>query len=80
MSSVTSKLFEHVLLERFRGILTTCEQQFGFKRSLGCAECSFVLKETIDYYLSNGNKEILICLCFGLVQGIRSCVALSTFH
>ena len=61
LSSVTSKLFEHVLLERFRGILTTCEQQFGFKRSLGCVECSFVLKETIDYYLSNGNKEIYVC-------------------
>ena len=38
------------------------QHQFGFKRGHGCSEFSFVLKkETVDYYLSRGNKEVYVC-------------------
>ena len=63
LSSVISKVLEHVFLDRFRAALSWCELQFGFKQSYGCAECSFVLRETIDYYLSNGDRYV----CFRLV-------------
>ena len=61
LSSAISKVLEHVFLERFRAALSSCEQQFGFKQGHGCAECSFVLREAIDYYLSNGNREVYVC-------------------
>ena len=61
LSSVTSTLLEHILLERFRSVLSSCEQQFGFKQGQGCADCSFVRRETIEYYLSNGNREVHVC-------------------
>ena len=39
----------------------SCEFQFGFKKGIGCAECSHVVQEAIDYYLSNGTNSMLAC-------------------
>ena len=41
--------------------LSTSAQQFGFKRYHSGSNCSFVLKETIDYYVKNGNKVVHTC-------------------
>ena len=61
ISSVVSKASEHVILIKWGVYLSTSAQQFGFKRDLSCSDCSFVLKETIDYYVTNGNKVVHTC-------------------
>ena len=58
ISSVTSKLLEIVLLQRLQNILWSTDQQFGFKRGHSCSDCSFVLKESIKYYLERGNQAM----------------------
>ena len=47
--------------DKLHGILMSSQQQVGFKKGHGCSDCSFVLKETAEYYLSNGNKEVYVC-------------------
>ena len=42
--------------DKLHGMLMSSQQQFGFKKGHGCSNCSFVLKETVDFYLSNDNK------------------------
>eukprot|EP00118_Oscarella_pearsei_P022630 m.264231 g.264231 ORF g.264231 m.264231 type:complete len:281 (+) comp40468_c0_seq4:1113-1955(+) len=58
ISSVVSKVLENILAERLGRHVQTVEQQFGFKKGHGCADCSFVVKEVIDHYLANGNKRV----------------------
>ena len=61
VSSIISKTLELLILDKLSDILGSSQHQFGFKRGHGCSECSFVLKETVDYYLSRGNKEVYMC-------------------
>ena len=58
ISSVMSKVLERIILDRFQGVLGSRDQQFGFKRGHSCSDCSFVLKGSVDYYLSNGNQAM----------------------
>ena len=50
-------------MQKLKLSLGVCEQQFefGFKRDHSCADCSFVLKETVDSCLSNGNTAVYAC-------------------
>ena len=52
LNSPLSKLFELVILSNNRDILRTSDLQFGFKENLSTTKCTFVLLETIQYYLS----------------------------
>ena len=61
ISSVVSKVLESVLMERLSSVVRTADQQFGFKCNHSCADCSFVLKSTIDYYLERGNSRMYVC-------------------
>ena len=61
ISSVISKVLELVLLDRIESLLVTKEQQFGLKGKRSCADCSFVLKSAVDYYLKKGNDKVFVC-------------------
>ena len=58
MSSIPSKVFEWVLLDQIG--LCSGVHQFGFKRGNSCSDCSFVLRECIDYYLWRGNGTVYV--------------------
>ena len=61
VSSTISKALELIMRNKLHGMLMSSQQQFGFKKGHGCSDCSIVLKETVDCYLSNGNKEVHVC-------------------
>ena len=61
ISSVMSKVLEHVILEKFGNCFSSSTHQFGFKRNHSCSDCSFVLREAVNYYLQNGNKVLYTC-------------------
>ena len=48
LSPVLSKLFESVLLEMFKGVLSSDDLQFGFKKKTGCNDALFVFNETLN--------------------------------
>jgi hypothetical protein len=53
LSSIYGKLFDNIILERCHDKLVSCDLQFGFKAKSSTNSCSFVLKETIAYYIQN---------------------------
>ena len=60
VASVMSKLFERLVLTKFNHLLVTNELQFGFKKNIGCAECSYTLQEAVDYYLRGGTDAVYV--------------------
>ena len=37
INSILSKVFEHCILDKFKSFLSTNDNQFGFKKGLGCS-------------------------------------------
>ena len=60
MFPVITKIFEMILLKRLedfaRSISYFSPLQFGFKKSVGCLETSFVTSESVNHKLDCGNK------------------------
>ena len=61
---VISKLFELVILDIGASYLQTDDLQFGFKDNLGCANATFVLSETVEYFRSRGSSVFTAALDF----------------
>jgi len=59
LSSLYGKLFDNVVLMYFSDKLTTSELQFGFKANSSMSQCTFVLKESLAYYVNN--KSSVYC-------------------
>jgi hypothetical protein len=55
LSPTISKLFEMCLIENFGHLLTTSDLQFGFKKSLGCANAIFTVNSVVDYFTKHGS-------------------------
>ena len=50
-----SKMFEILILSRHRSVMETTSNQFGFKPKYGRDQSVFVLKQVMDFYISNGS-------------------------
>ena len=61
ISSVFSKILEHVLLKHIESYLYTSDNQFGFKAKHSTDQCIYLLKEVIQYYKSHKSPMFL---CF----------------
>jgi hypothetical protein len=61
LSSVIGKVYDWVILDTYGDCLNTSDLQFGFKAGHSTAACSFVVKETIQYYL-NKNSSVNVVL------------------
>ena len=59
ITSVTSKIFEYVFLKRFSSYLSTSDNQFGFKSHHCTDMCVFVLKQIIEYYISQSSPMFI---------------------
>jgi Reverse transcriptase (RNA-dependent DNA polymerase) len=55
LSSISGKIFYLYVLSRYESCLSTSNFQFRFKRGHSTSMCTTILKETIDYYWTNGN-------------------------
>jgi len=56
LSSMFNKLFDLILLSRYYDNLCSCDLQFGCKPKRSTDMCTVVLKESIAYYVNNGNS------------------------
>jgi exonuclease III len=54
ISPILSKIFEHCLLEKFKYFLTTDDNQFGFKKGLGCSHAIYSVKNIVDRFIKGG--------------------------
>ncbi len=61
LSSILGKLLDLVLIDLNRNVLSTCNMQFGFKKAHSTTHCTFVMRETINYYTRrNGQVHTLL--------------------
>ena len=51
LATIISKLFESVLLVKCGDYLSTCSNQFGFKKGHSTDLCIYALKEYIEYFI-----------------------------
>ena len=62
ISPVISKLFEHCFLVKFGEFLHTHDNQYGFKKSLGCNNAIFHARTCIDRFVHGGSTMNLCTL------------------
>jgi hypothetical protein len=55
ISPVISKVFERCILQRYEYFLTTSDNQFGFKRGLGCSHAVYTLRSVVNHYTAHGS-------------------------
>ena len=61
LNSPIGKLFEMVILDIHRDVLSTSHLQFGYKKGLSTTSCTFVADEVIRYYTSR-NTDVHVML------------------
>ena len=61
LSSIKSKVFEHIIAERLEGYLWTNDKQFGFKSGHSTDLCIYALSEFIEYFKS---RSTLVYVAF----------------
>ena len=61
ITTISSKLLESLLLSRLKQFLNTSENQFGFKTQHSTDTCIYLLKETLNCYMTSGTP---VYLCF----------------
>ena len=48
ISPILSKVFEHCILDKFKSFLSTDDNQFGFKKGLGCSHAIYTVKNIVE--------------------------------
>lgn len=62
ISPIISKVFEYSFLENFQSFLTTNDNQFGFKKGVGCHHAIYTVRSIVDHLVSNGSTANLCAI------------------
>ena len=62
ISSLLSKIFDHIIIEQQSKYLITSDYQFGFKPKSSTTLCTTMVLETIQYYTMSGAKPVYLLL------------------
>jgi len=62
ISPTLPKVFEYCILDRFSSFLTTSDNQFGFKKGVGCNCAIRVVCNVVDTYIKNGSTANLCAI------------------
>ena len=60
ISPIISKILEKCILERFEKYFISSDNQFGFKKKVGCSHAIYSLRSTVDYFVNN-NSTVNLC-------------------
>ena len=62
LGPILAQVFEYALLHKFGNFLKSDNLQFGFKKSHSTSHAIFLLKSTIDYYVTHGSGVMVTFL------------------
>ena len=62
ISPILSKLFEYCFLEKFQSLLLTNENQFGFKKHLGCSHAIYNVRNIVNRFVTAGSTVNLCAI------------------
>ena len=61
-TSLVLKIFENVILIIWGVGVQNDDLQFGFREKVGSSQCTWLIQETINYYLRGGSNPYLVSL------------------
>ena len=62
ISPIVSKVFEYCLLENYGDLLNSADNQFGFKKGLGCNHAIYSARTIVDRFTRNGSTVNLCAI------------------
>ena len=62
MCNALCKLFDNIVVHKFKDIFKTCDLQYGFKKGHSKNKCSFIVIEVVHYYRNNNSNIYLTLL------------------
>ena len=62
ISPILSEVFEHCIIERYQSFLVSSDNQFGFKKGVGCSFAIRTVRSIVDYYVTNGSTVNLCAI------------------
>jgi len=62
ISPIISKVFENCIIDRFGSFFTTSDNQFGFKKGLGCNYAIRAVRNIVDGYIKGGRTANLCAI------------------
>ena len=66
-SSLVLKLLDYIVIDEFKDVFETLDQQFAYKKNVSPTMCSFLVTETIQYYLETGSYVYAVSIRSTLV-------------
>jgi len=61
ISPVLSKVFEHCVISRYSEFLVTSDNQFGFKKSVGCSHAIYTVRCVVDKFINSDSTVSFVC-------------------
>ena len=62
ISPILSKVFEYCVYDCFERFFRTAENQFGFKRHVGCSHAIYSVRQTVERFTRNGSTVNLCAI------------------
>ena len=62
LGSIIGKLYDATIIQHQTAVFVTSDLQLGFKNGLSTTMCSFMVNETISYYVNNGSTVHVLLL------------------
>ena len=62
LGSIVGKLYDSIIINQQAHVFNTSELQFGFKEKSSTTQCTFLVNETISYYVNNGTPVYALLL------------------
>jgi len=62
ISSIIGKIMDNVILSKHANVLQTSDLQFGFKPQHSTTQCTYVVREVVDYYVNNRSPVFVTLL------------------
>ena len=62
ISPMLSKVFEHCIIERYQSFLVSSDNQFGFKKRVGCSFSIKTVRSVVDCYVTKGSTVNLCAI------------------
>ena len=62
LSSIFGKIVDNIILKSNSEVFKCCDLQFGFRSNHSTSQCTFVLKEIIQYYTNNNSNAYCMLL------------------
>ena len=62
ISPILSKVFEHCIIDRYENFLVSSDNQFGFKKGVGCSFAIRTVRSKVDYYVTKGSTVNLCAI------------------